>query len=337
MWNFQRYGSEQGFFGACDEESSELIAIACALCHSDGTSRIPGISRDDEASTGGFLYVDSFTSTASEDTKTEALSQALKKAGSEFPDWTLASYIPEGRDKNDRSSEGTRARQEQDARPFLRLGFQQLRRLPTECPMLYITWDRFATFSRLSAASIGGAGAAGGGGASAASAAAAAPAAAPRNAADAPVSSAPAESWAQWEVGIRKLSAEDLNSTRRLHEAAANSSARAISFLIGLGAQVNLSDDNGLSPLMIAAAGRFEKSDQVEVIKALLRNGADIKQMTYDTGLTAFGCFVKENQRMDDFRATFPQMAQVQRPPEAIAYEAQQKAQEKVILGLLWN
>lgn len=158
------------FHTACDGHSGELQDVSCTMFDAKGKSRIPGIPIDDEASSGGFVYIETADLKGSSDEKTEALYQFLLLASNyevgPNVGWTIATYIPDGRVgdmPNETLSEkaaykaASAVNEAADAEPFLRLGFQALPgRQAATCSYLYLTFDKHNSFARLSPDDVAG-------------------------------------------------------------------------------------------------------------------------------------------------------------------------------------
>jgi hypothetical protein len=103
----------------------------------------------------------------------------------------------------------------------------------------------------------------------------------------------------------------DLGRATALHFAVAISFPIRILHELALrGADLNVKDHNGMTPLMIAAmkepgqVSRFNPVMDSNTISALISLGAD-KAMTNDEGCTALGVFYQVSRSFLDFQATF--------------------------------
>jgi ankyrin repeat protein len=83
--------------------------------------------------------------------------------------------------------------------------------------------------------------------------------------------------------GIKNPNFQDLNGTSYLHIACQTHCIEAIEILLGLGANPNINDNRGFSPVTFAL-GRIN-SNNAAILKLMLRYGLDLKKMEGDKTL----------------------------------------------------
>ena len=114
-----------GFHADCDAESADLQFVGVALCDDRGTVRpasVRAADAADEASEGGFLYIDTFRcAAASAPAAIRALLCGLPELAGK---WTLGAYVGDGRRGDSAAARDAAA--EEDVRPFLRAGCAQV-------------------------------------------------------------------------------------------------------------------------------------------------------------------------------------------------------------------
>ena len=81
---------------------------------------------------------------------------------------------------------------------------------------------------------------------------------------------------------IKNINYQDVNGYSYLHAAVQSGSIRIVQELINNGAEINIKDKFGKTPLMVAIAGY---ADDVSIINLLLDNGAD-KSMKANSGVS---------------------------------------------------
>ncbi|MBE5908676.1 MAG: hypothetical protein E7278_07570 [Lachnospiraceae bacterium] len=83
--------------------------------------------------------------------------------------------------------------------------------------------------------------------------------------------------------GIKNPNFQDLNGTSYLHIACQTHCIEAIKILLGLGANPNINDNRGFSPVTFAL-GRIN-SNNAAILKLMLRYGLDLNKMEGDKTL----------------------------------------------------
>jgi hypothetical protein len=313
------------FYAACDADSAALQQFGCVLFGSTGKPRYAALKSDASARSGGFLYISTF-SVAHEFREEGATDVGAAAIGALLchPDiterWTVAAYIADSQEwmtleeqqqqremstalfqSGQAESASARAKRVQvisermakDARQFVRAGFKEIDY--QEGGWLYVTKGMTATPPLTHEAAL------------AQPLKVAAKAAGVVAAGDVPSPSGKDAELLEFMAANRagaspavlanidELIAQGARPTEAhaLQCAAANDVHQLFQPLIARGAHVNGTDENGCTPLMIAAEVALGKvrlgaAPSTQAIAALIALGAD-KNLTDKCGRTALG------------------------------------------------
>uniref|UniRef100_A0A0G4HFK6 Uncharacterized protein n=1 Tax=Chromera velia CCMP2878 TaxID=1169474 RepID=A0A0G4HFK6_9ALVE len=278
------------FYEVCENEMGDTC-IATALFTKRGKRRLPALKSDPSAKGGGFLYIDSFevchssVPTGSTDVGSAAL-HALLGHQSLREGWTVAAFCPRqfledpvqqpaaGGAESDEASESEKAEKEArlyqqasaEVREFLRAGFETIPDCDSICSV-------FVSAGMWTAARERG------------------------------VTHQEALAKCEAMARVRELVAKgaDVNRACALHCAAVNRAPIMFEPLIGLGGDIDWTDESGKTPLMLAAqvCSRNltwredfpgDKRPDVKDIALLVSLGAD-RDLKDPEGKTALGCY----------------------------------------------
>ena len=299
--NRTKCGSQ--FHAACDAESSELQEVGVKFCDSRGRCRLSALSSCSAASSGDFVYIDSFSLNEEhrQDGATaigaDAVRQLLKIK--QFKSVSLAVYIPEGR--------GAQGSAERDARQFLRAGFQQANELVenSNCAFLYCTQADLAMPMKSHDEAIEipfGQKAKG----------AAAPAGLDKELFELLCCEGMSNVGVRGKIQRLVQRGASVSGSHSLHGCVANFDTHGeyVELLASLEPGcINSLDQTNVTPLMIAAnltpgtASKDRPASSASVTK-LLELGAD-KELVNTQGLTAYGCFRTARRDISDFKGSF--------------------------------
>jgi len=98
-----------------------------------------------------------------------------------------------------------------------------------------------------------------------------------------------------------KIDCKDIDGQTALHDSAKRNRVESVKLLVKNGADINAIDNEGNTPLHIAAGGYFLRLDPLEAVQYLIENGADINKLNNDRQTALDLAIIRGNAKVINF------------------------------------